>query len=85
MKKNFNVEETFNKQSDKSLWTVIKGSLQTGTKDQTKLLSCLSDGLVGGVTSSHFCEKGVKTAARKIQQDILTNVVEPLNQTMFQN
>ena len=38
-----------------------------------------------GVTSLHFCEKGVKTVARNYQRDILTNVVEPLNQTMFQN
>ena len=37
------------------------------------------------VTSLHFCEKGVKTAVRNYQQDILTNVVELLNQTMFQN
>ena len=35
--------------------------------------------------SFHFCEKDVKTAARNYQQDILTNVVEPLNQIMFQN
>ena len=33
-----------------------------------------------GVISLHFCEKGIKTAARNYQRDILTNVVEPLNQ-----
>ena len=33
----------------------------------------------------HFCEKGIKITARNYQRDILTNVVEPLNQTMFQN
>ena len=38
-----------------------------------------------GITSSHFCEKSIKTALRNYQRDILTNVVEPLNQTMFQN
>ena len=39
----------------------------------------------GGITSLHFCEKGIKTAARNYQQDILTKVLEPLKQTMFQN
>ena len=38
-----------------------------------------------GVTSLHFCERVVKTAARNYHRDILTNVVEPLNLTMFQN
>ena len=37
------------------------------------------------ITSLHFCEKGVKRATRNYQRDILTNVMEPLNQTMFQN
>ena len=37
------------------------------------------------VTSSHFCENYVKTTARNYQPDNLTNVAEPLNQTMFQN
>ena len=31
-----------------------------------------------------FCEKGVITAAKNYQWDILTNVVGPLNQTTFQ-
>ena len=34
-----------------------------------------------GITSLHFCEKGVKTVAKNYQQDILSNVVVPLNQT----
>jgi hypothetical protein len=38
-----------------------------------------------GVTPLHFCEKGAKTVVRNYQWDILTNVVEPLNQTVFQN
>ena len=38
-----------------------------------------------GVTYLYFCEKGIKTAMRNYQQNILTNVVEHLNQTMFQN
>jgi hypothetical protein len=32
-----------------------------------------------------FFEKGVKTVAKNYQQDILTNVVENLNQTLFQS
>jgi hypothetical protein len=36
-------------------------------------------------TSLYFCEKGIKTVGRNYQQNILTNVIEPLNQTMFQN
>lgn len=38
-----------------------------------------------GVCSIHFCEKGVKTAAKNYQRDILNNVVKPLNETMFKN
>ena len=33
-----------------------------------------------GITSLHFCEKGVKIETRNYQQDILRNVEEPLNQ-----
>ena len=36
------------------------------------------------VTSLNLCEKGVITAAKNYQWDILTNVVGPLNQTTFQ-
>ena len=32
-----------------------------------------------------FLKKGVKTAAINDQRDILTNLVEPVNQNMFQN
>ena len=38
-----------------------------------------------GITSLHFREKGIKTAARNYQRDILTNLVQALNKTMFQN
>jgi len=49
-KKNF-VEETFNKQNDKSLCMVIQGSLRTGAKDRTSL----SDDLVGSILwQRHF-------------------------------
>ena len=39
----------------------------------------------GNVGSLHFCKKGIKSAVRNYQRYILTNVVESLNQTMFQN
>ena len=78
------VEETFNKQNYKNLCTVIQGSLQTGSKDRKRSLSCLVESVYDGITSLHFCEKGIKTDVRNYR-DILTNVVEPLKQTIFQN
>jgi len=36
-----------------------------------------------GVTPLHFCEKGVKTGARVYQEDVLQEVVKPLNPTLF--
>jgi hypothetical protein len=38
-----------------------------------------------GISSLHFCENGIKTAVINYQQDILTNIVAPINQTMFQS
>ena len=38
-----------------------------------------------GITFLYYCEKGIKRAVKNYQRDILTNVTEPLNQTMFQN
>ena len=81
----FTMEETFNKQNDRvCAWS---------SKETRELVPRIGQGnypvLWGlpcdGVTSLHLCEKGVKTAARNFQRDILTNVVELLNQTMFQN
>lgn len=34
---------------------------------------------------AYFCEKGVKTSANVYQQTVLNRIVEPLNQTMFQD
>lgn len=85
----FTVEETFNKQNDRVY--------AQSSKEARELVPRIERGhypasvmvwwgvSYDGVTSLHFCEKGVKTAARNYQRDILTNVVEPLNQTMFQN
>ena len=38
----------------------------------------------GGITSLHFYEKDVKTAARKCLREILINIVVHLNQAVFQ-
>lgn len=38
-----------------------------------------------GPTEVFFCEKGVKTSALVYQNTVLTNIVEPLSQTMFEN
>ncbi|KAK2701370.1 hypothetical protein QYM36_019973 [Artemia franciscana] len=68
--------------------SVIQGSQLTGTKDRTRSLSCLSDGLVRVVSYEiviHFCEKKVKTVARNYQRDILTSVEKPLKKTIFPN
>ena len=62
---------------------VIQGSPQTGAKDRTGSLSSLVVSVYDSVTSLHFCEKDIKTAVQNDQQDSLTNIVEPLNQTML--
>ncbi|CAH0689596.1 unnamed protein product, partial [Chilo suppressalis] len=38
-----------------------------------------------GLTEIHFCEKGVKTDAVVYQNTVLTNLVEPVSHTMFNN
>lgn len=85
----FTVEESFNKQNDRVY--------ARSSKEASELVPRIERGhypasvmvwwgvTYDGVTSLHFCEKGVKTAAKNYQRDILMNVVEPLNQTMFQN
>ena len=85
MKTIFTMEETFNKQKDtvyarlsKKAHNLVPGTEQ-GHYPASEMVWW------GGVISLHFCEKGVKTAVRNYQRDILTNVVETLNQTMFQN
>ena len=37
----------------------------------------------GGITFLHFCEKGIKTAVRNDQRDILTNNMHQLQQTLY--
>ena len=36
-----------------------------------------------GVTPLHFCEKGVKTGARVYQDDVLQEIVKPLNTNLL--
>lgn len=38
-----------------------------------------------GQSEVFFCEKGVKTSAIVYQNTVLTNIVEPLSHTMFEN
>lgn len=85
----FSVEESFNKQNDRVY--------ARSSREARELMPCIERGhfpasvmvwwgvSYDGVTSMHFCQKGVKTAARNYQRDILDKVVKPLNQTMFQN
>ena len=73
------VEETFNKKNNR-----VHSRL---SKETRELVPRIKWGYYLGLVSHYlrffFCEKGVKTAERN-QWDILTNVEEPLNQTMFQ-
>ena len=74
MKKMFTEEKTFNKEND----TVYEQS----PKEARKLVPMIERGhyLVwsyDGITSLHFCEKGIKTAVRNYQQEILINVWSP--------
>ena len=80
----FTVEETFNKQNDRVY--------ARSSKEARKLVPRIEWGHYPALVmvwwdsvTLNFCEKRVKTAVRIYQWDILTNVVEPLNQTMFQN
>ena len=85
----FTPDEKFNKQNDRVY--------SRSSKEASELVPRMKRGhypalvmvwwgvCYDGVTSLHFCENGVKTAAKNYQRDILTNVVKTLNQTMFQN
>jgi hypothetical protein len=74
----FNVEETFNKEND--------GVYARSSREAGKLVPRIEWGhypLWRGVSYDDVTFLWI--AARNYQRDILTNVVEPLNQTMFQN
>lgn len=85
----FTVEEKFNKQNDR----VYARSSQ----DASELVPRVQKGhhpasvmvwwgvSYNGVTDLYFCEKGVKTAARNYQRNILEAVVKPLTKTLFKN
>ena len=84
-RKNFTVEETFSKQNDRAYARSSKEPRDLVPRIKRGHYPVLVIVWLGRRHSLHFCEKGVTTAARNYQQDILTNVVEPLNQIMFQN
>jgi hypothetical protein len=73
------VEESFNKQNDRAYAQSSKEAheLMPSIKHHYPVWWGVSYDVV---TSLHFYEKGIKTAVRNYQQDILTNVVERLNQ-----
>lgn len=83
----FTVEEVFNKQNDKIY--------ATSSKEAKKVVPRVQRGhhpssvMVWwgvshhGVTSLHFCEKGVKTGAKVYQKDVLEGVVKGLTNTLF--
>ena len=69
----FTLEETSNKQNDR---VYVQSS-----KEAHELVPRIKRGHypTSVIVYLHFYEKDVKTAARNYQQDVLTNVVEPLN------
>lgn len=80
----FNVEESYNKQNDK----VYAHSSEEACVQRGHFPSSLKVWLgvsYWGLTEVHFCEKGVKTNAVVYQNTVLTNLVEPVSHTMFNN
>ena len=82
--KKFILEETFNKQNDRVYaWL---------SKEVRELVPRIKQGHYpasvivwwDGIISLHFCEKDGKKVTKNYQWNIFKNVVEPLNQTMFQ-
>lgn len=85
----FTVEESFNRQNDRVY--------ASSSKKASEIIPRVERGhhpasvmvwwgvSYDGVTSLHFCEKGVKTSAKVYQTTVLENVVKPLSQTMFAN
>lgn len=86
--KNFTVEEVFNKQNDKvyartseEAKTIVPRVQRGHHPTSVMVWWGVSH---KGVTSLHFCEKGVKTGAKVYQQDVLEGVVKPLTITLFE-
>jgi hypothetical protein len=81
----FTVEETLNKQNDRVYARSSKEAYELVLRIERSHCPASVMVWLGDVTSLHFCEKGGKTVVRNYQRNILTNVVEPLNQNVFRN
>nr|BAG15923.1 transposase [Bombyx mandarina]BAG15924.1 transposase [Bombyx mandarina]BAG15925.1 transposase [Bombyx mandarina] len=85
----FTVEESYNKQNDKVYaHSSEEASNRIPRIQRGHFPSSLMVWLgvsYWGLTEVHFCEKGVKTNAVVYQNTVLTNLVEPVSHTMFNN
>lgn len=83
----FTVEEVFNKQNDKVYATSSEEAKKTVPRVQRGHHPASVMVWWGvshkGVTTLHFCEKGVKTGAAVYQTNVLEGVVKPLSHTLF--
>ncbi|XP_055918417.1 uncharacterized protein LOC129950507 [Eupeodes corollae] len=80
-------EEVYNKQNDKIFATSSKGAKKVVPRVQRGHHPASVMVWWGvshkGVTSLHFCEKGVKTGAKVYQESVLEGVVKRLTNTLF--
>jgi len=83
----FTIEEQYSRQNDKIYAQTSREAKEKFPNVQRGHHSFLHHGLVGvshqGVTTLHFCKKGVKTGARVYQEDVLQGVMKPVNTTLF--
>ncbi|UYV85194.1 hypothetical protein LAZ67_X004905, partial [Cordylochernes scorpioides] len=83
----FTVEENINRQNDRIYaCSSLEASLRVRRLEKSHHPSSFM-GWWGvsyqGVTDLHFCAKGVKNTAKNYQEDILEQIVKPLNTKMF--
>lgn len=83
----FTVEEKLNKQNDRVYATSSKEAAKAAKKVERGHHPSSVMVWWGvsweGVTTLHFCDQGVKMKAKTYQEDVLENVVLPLNDTLF--
>ena len=75
----FTAEETFSKQNDRVYAQSSKEARKLVPRIEQDHYPASVMFWGDSVTSLHFCEKGVKIAARNYQRNILINVVDSLN------
>lgn len=85
----FTVEEKFNRQNDRIYAHSSREAREVASRVQRGHHPASVMVWWGvsyeGVTQLHFCEKGVKTAAKNYQADVLEGCVKPLSSTLFGN